>query len=223
MNRDLIIGLSVSAALHGGAFFTGLLFEKNTPVAPGRKEAPVIELIQLPPASPEDEPEIPDSIEDEPEKPSEPAPPMAPEIVSLVKLDNFVQKPQTPPAPGIERPTGSIVIPTGRPGVGNPGARIKELFSLDNLDHAPQARLQAKPSYPFEMRKAGITGEVLVGFIVSSSGDVLDATALKSSSREFESAAVQAVSKWKFKPGRKAGRAVNTRMQIPILFNIADD
>ena len=43
------------------------------------------------------------------------------------------------------------------------------------------------------------------------------------SQREFESAAVQAVSKWKFKPGRKGGRAVNTHMQVPIVFTLNED
>lgn len=62
-----------------------------------------------------------------------------------------------------------------------------------------------------------------VGFIVNSNGDVVEATALKSSQREFEAAAVQAVSKWKFKPGRKGGKAVNTRMQVPIVFSITDE
>ena len=32
--------------------------------------------------------------------------------------------------------------------------------------------------------------------------------------------AVRAVSKWKFKPGRRGGKAVNTRMSVPIVFNL---
>lgn len=39
---------------------------------------------------------------------------------------------------------------------------------------------------------------------------------------QFEAAAVQAVSKWKFKPGQKADRAVNTQMQIPIVFTVTE-
>ena len=73
------------------------------------------------------------------------------------------------------------------------------------------------------MRRAGITGDVLVEFIVDANGDVRNAFAVRSSQREFETAAVQAVSKWKFKPGRKGGRAVNTRMQQPITFSLAED
>ena len=54
-------------------------------------------------------------------------------------------------------------------------------------------------------------------------GNVVEAYAVKSTQREFESPAVQAVMKWKFKPGRKGGRAVNTKMQVPIVFNLSDE
>jgi protein TonB len=73
------------------------------------------------------------------------------------------------------------------------------------------------------MRRAGISGEVVVDFLVDTNGDVQNAYAVRSSQREFEAAAVQAVSKWKFKPGRKGGRNVITHMQVPIVFTLSDD
>ena len=87
----------------------------------------------------------------------------------------------------------------------------------------PVARVQQNPIYPYEMRRAGITGEVNIGFIVDSNGDVRDAYTISSTRREFETAAVQAVSKWKFRPGRKSGRAVFTHMQVPIQFQLGAD
>ena len=99
---------------------------------------------------------------------------------------------------------------------------MSDLFDLKNLDQIPQARFQSNPVYPFEMRRAGIEGNVLVGFIVDSKGNVREAYPIRSTHREFESAAVQAVSKWRFRPGKKGGRAVNTKMQIPIVFSITD-
>ena len=84
------------------------------------------------------------------------------------------------------------------------------------------ARVQPPPSYPYEMRRAGITGEVNVGFIVDSDGNVRDAYPISSSHREFEVPAVQAVSKWKFRAGRRGGKAVNTRMSVPIVFSFND-
>ncbi|HRP04062.1 MAG TPA: energy transducer TonB [Opitutaceae bacterium] len=223
MNRDIFIGLAVSAALHGGVFFGELLFDKKAPTIHKKQEEAVIELMEMPPPPPEEEPEIQDPTDEAPPEVAELAPPMAADLPSVVTIDSFVQKLQPPPPPGLERPTGNITIPTGRPSAGSIGRGMKDLFDLANLDQAPQPRMQAKPNYPFEMRRAGITGDVTVGFIVNSSGDVVEATALKSSQREFEAAAVQAVSKWKFKPGRKGGKAVNTRMQVPIVFSITDE
>jgi protein TonB len=69
------------------------------------------------------------------------------------------------------------------------------------------------------MRRNGIPGEVNVGFIVDVNGDVRDAYVINSTHREFEVPAVQAVSKWKFRPGRKNAHPVNTRMSVPIVFN----
>jgi protein TonB len=69
------------------------------------------------------------------------------------------------------------------------------------------------------MRQNGIKGEVNVGFIVDVNGDVRDAYVVNSTHREFEAPAVQAVSKWKFRPGRRNAHAVNTRMSVPIVFS----
>ncbi len=223
MNRDLIIALAVSAVLHVGTLFGEYLFDKKAPPPPKRQEEAIIELMEMPPPPPEEEPELQETSDEAPAEVAELAPPMAADLPSVVTIDSFVQKLQPPPPPGLERPTGNITIPTGRPNTGNIGQGMKDLFDLANLDQAPQARIQAKPNYPFEMRRAGITGDVLVGFIVNSNGDVVEATAIKSSQREFEAAAIQAVSKWKFKPGRKGGKAVNTRMQVPIVFSITDE
>ena len=73
------------------------------------------------------------------------------------------------------------------------------------------------------MRRGHITGEVLVDFVVDPSGNVRNATAVHSSQREFEESACAAVSKWKFRPGLKDGRAVYVHMQVPIVFTLAED
>jgi RNA polymerase sigma factor (sigma-70 family) len=96
-------------------------------------------------------------------------------------------------------------------------------FDISMLDQQPAPRLQARPQYPFEMRRAGISGEVVVDFVVNTAGDVVDATAVRSSRREFEEAAVQAVSKWKFKPGRKGGQDVATHLQVPLVFTLTEE
>ncbi|MBE36925.1 MAG: hypothetical protein CMI16_15450 [Opitutaceae bacterium] len=38
--------------------------------------------------------------------------------------------------------------------------------------------------------------------------------------RRFEEAALRAVSKWRFEPGRRHGRVVQFRMAVPIIFRL---
>lgn len=98
----------------------------------------------------------------------------------------------------------------------------REVFEIGHLDQTPRPKFQARPQYPFELRSAGVQGEVIVDFVVDASGEVTEAKALRSSRSEFEAAAVDAVSKWKFAPGRKDGRDVATHMQVPIMFRLAN-
>jgi TonB family protein len=101
------------------------------------------------------------------------------------------------------------------------GAAEVPVYDVSKLDQAPRPTFQAKPRYPAGLRKAGTAGEAVVDFIVDASGEVRDAYAIKSTHPEFEVAAVEAVSQWKFKPGQKNGRAVHTHMQVPIVFTLS--
>ena len=182
------------------------------------EEPPTIALMEMPKMEPEEPEEA--EMTDEPQTPVDFAPPMQTDVPQIVELDSFVQPVQPPPPEGLKPNVGVINIPQGRPGGLGKGI---EIFDISKLDQVPVPRVRVQPQYPFEMRRAGITGDVLVEFIVDANGDVRNAFAVRSSQREFETAAVQAVSKWKFKPGRKGGRPVNTRMQQPITFSLAED
>jgi len=72
------------------------------------------------------------------------------------------------------------------------------------------------------MRQGGLSGEVLVDFIVDPEGDVRNAVAVHSSQHEFEEPACNAVSRWKFRPGKKGGHAVFVHMQVPIVFALGE-
>jgi protein TonB len=218
MRRDLIIGLVISLLIHGGVLFGDKLIKfKPAPPKP-KEEAPKIQLIEMPKIEP-DEPEKVEAS-DEPVKPLDFAPPMQTDVPQVITDTSFVQKIQPPPPENVRPAAGIITIPGDRD-----MSRFRgiEVFDLSKLDQQPVAKFQSRPQYPFEMRRAGIAGEVTVDFIVDANGDVQNAYAIKSSQREFEAAAVQAVSKWKFKPGRKGGRNVNTHMQVPIVFTLNEE
>lgn len=94
------------------------------------------------------------------------------------------------------------------------------VFELKDLDRRPVPQFQARPQYPFEMRRSGIEGEVVVDFIIDTDGRVQLAHAIRSSRQEFEAAAVLAVSRWRFLPGRKEGKSVPTHLQMPVVFTL---
>ena len=216
MRRDLIIGIIASFLLHVGVFGSSYIKSKPIPPPPV-EETPTIELMEMPPLEIEPE-EI--NQNDEPAEQVEFTPPMQTDVPQLVTVDSFVQPIQPPPPENIKPNVGVIAIPTARQtGLG----QGIEIFDISKLDQAPVPKFRARPQYPFEMRRAGITGEVVVEFIVDSNGDARNVFAVRSTQREFEQAAVQAVSKWKFRPGRKGGRNVNTRMQVPIVFTLNDE
>jgi protein TonB len=100
---------------------------------------------------------------------------------------------------------------------------MTEVFDLKNLDQQPVARMRQQPVYPFEMKRQGIGAEVVVEFICDNAGEVRDARVVKSDNHAFDAAALEAIYKWKFRPGKKGGRAVNARMQLPFQFSIADE
>lgn len=89
-------------------------------------------------------------------------------------------------------------------------------------DVAPVPLSTSQPTYPFDLRRAGISGEVIVTFIVDHEGNVRDAAAESSTHKDFEGPAIRAVQEWKFTPGLKDGRPTDTRMSVPVQFNVTD-
>jgi len=217
MRRDLILGILVSALLHGFVLFGDKLVKFKPKAPPPKEEEPKVQLIEMPKLDPE-EPEKVEATDEQ--KPLDLAPPMQTDVPQIATDTSFVQKIQPPPPEGITPSASVNVIPEVRD---TSQFRGMQVFDISKLDQTPVPKYQARPQYPFEMRRAGIAGEVLVDFLVDTNGDVQNAYAVRSSQREFEAAAVQAVSKWKFKPGRKGGRDVVTHMQVPIVFTLNEE
>lgn len=90
------------------------------------------------------------------------------------------------------------------------------------LDAPPAPTFQTPPAYPFELRQAGVTGSAQISFVVARDGTVANVQAVKSTHPAFEAAAIEAVRQWKFAPGLKGGRAVNTNLTVPIVFQLSN-
>jgi TonB family protein len=74
--------------------------------------------------------------------------------------------------------------------------------------------------YPADLKRAGITGEAVVDFVVTANGDVVSPVVFSATNPEFGQAAVAAISEWKFTPAVLDGRAVNVRMRQPFRFTL---
>ena len=89
-------------------------------------------------------------------------------------------------------------------------------------DRMVQPRFRVPPAYPYALYKKGLSGTVLVEFIVTKTGDVVDPKVIRASDPSFGPPAVEAIRHWKFSPGLKNGQPVNSRVRQEIAFNIAD-
>ncbi|HUJ43638.1 MAG TPA: energy transducer TonB [Opitutaceae bacterium] len=220
MRTDLIIGIVVAASVLSGFLLAFNGHPEPAKHAAARADDTIqIEMPTLPPEPPETQ-KIEDLPQEEDVVQVNYAPPSLVDIPVINADATFVQEIPPPPPPGVEQAKGLVTIPPARPA--GFGRGLGQIFDISQLDQIPVARVQPQPIYPYEMRRAGITGEVNVGFIVDVNGDVHDAYVMNSTHREFEVPAVQAVSKWKFRPGRRNGRAVNTRMSVPIVFSFTE-
>lgn len=87
------------------------------------------------------------------------------------------------------------------------------------FDQPPTPLRTVAPSYPHELRVAGVSGMVAVSVLIDDQGNVAEKTVSKSSHPGFEQPALEAVAQWKFKPATKAGQAVSVRVVVPVKFN----
>jgi protein TonB len=78
------------------------------------------------------------------------------------------------------------------------------------------------PRYPAELRSAGVEGEVLVQFVVDTTGLYEPGTVkiLQSSHELFTAAVRDALPSLKFSPAEIGGRKVRQIVQQPFTFNI---
>lgn len=109
---------------------------------------------------------------------------------------------------------GLIAAPAAAADVG----KALDSFDVSELEQRPQPVSQVSPGYPAELRKAKIEGTVTVAFVVTEDGRVDDPRVEKSSRPEFEKYAIEAIRKWRFKPGMKEGKPVQCYLRQPFRF-----
>ncbi len=94
------------------------------------------------------------------------------------------------------------------------------IHSVQELDVVPKPIQQNAPKYPVALRNQGTEGKAVISMVIDAQGAVRDLTTVSSTDEDFARAALNAVSSWQFEPGRIGDVPVNSRLEVPILFNI---
>ena len=216
--QKYLVPASIAATVHV-AFFWLMPEEPYTRLVE-------IPLVKTPPAGdwviPPEEPEKPDVASQE-VKPLLGAPaPVSLEEPPVRPIDTSFPMPVEDPHPELRVSTGIVPPVIGIPDGVKDGKFQPEpsIFTIGNLDSTPRAKVQMPPDYPYSMKQTGTSGSVLVEFDVDKAGRVTRAEAIKYTDREFVEPALKAVRNWRFEPGRKDGKAVPFRMNIPIEFGM---
>lgn len=74
--------------------------------------------------------------------------------------------------------------------------------------------------YPEVARLAGIEGTVVVQLLIDENGVPSNPSILRSAGQILNDAAVEALLKQRFKPGRQRGKAVRVQMAFPVIFKL---
>lgn len=80
--------------------------------------------------------------------------------------------------------------------------------------------IQEKIIYPEIAKRAGVEGKVYVLAFVDETGTVTKAQIIKGIGAGCDEAALDAVLKTKFKPGKQRGKPVKVQVSIPIIFKL---
>jgi protein TonB len=212
-NEESSAGLAVSIAFSVGltVIIFGLLPFAHRIAKPERSlELRKTSAADLPPPAEEETTPPPPEAEKPPEAPPEP------------------QLAETPPAIPLNADL-DVALGTGGALAGFGEIRsltavetVKEdAFDVADLEKRPEAVSQIPPVYPPELRKARIEGSVTLVFVLSEQGRVEEPRVENSSRPEFEKPALEAIRKWRFRPGMKDGQPVRTYVRIPMRFRVA--
>lgn len=91
----------------------------------------------------------------------------------------------------------------------------------DDVQEPPVATTRTPPSYPARARAKGRTGWVTLSFVVDLDGTVQDVHVFQADPPGvFDDAAIEAVSAWRFEPGRHEGTPVAVRVRQTLRFEL---
>jgi TonB family protein len=114
----------------------------------------------------------------------------------------------------------------GRAGAQNQApvpAPDKPAFRIGGGISAPVPIYKPEPEFSEEARRAHFQGTVVLFVVVDANGDPRNVKVLRPLGLGLDQKAVEAVNRWKFRPGMKDGNPVPVQATIEINFRLLDD
>ncbi len=100
-------------------------------------------------------------------------------------------------------------------GVGGAG-----VYNVGNGVSQPTLVSKVDPEYSEEARRAKYNGTVELAIVVNTDGRAEEIRVVKSIGMGLDEKAIEAVQKWRFTPGKRAGVAVKTRAVVQVNFRL---
>ncbi len=184
------------------------------PLVPEVQPEPVVE---PPPVKPKPKPE-PKIVEKAPVKVAKKAvEPPAPK-----------PKPQPKPTPKPEpKPVEKAPVqptPAPPPAAASSATQASQQSGVSEIPVVTKPMFRKPPTpaeYPRQARRRNQEGTVLVEALVDERGDVVQVKVIKSSGFALlDQSAIKAVQSWAFQPSRIGGKATQSRVQVPVLFEL---
>lgn len=226
-SRDIIISVIGHAALAAAA----LAWPLSAPPAP-----PVIYEVALADMAPAragaSAPPAPQSAQPAPPKPTpqKMAPPPAERVISAHKAPEaaapapVAQDPEPQPSAASSQASGSAQTSSGAGSLGGPQMRSfggVSAYDINAVDERPSVLRGAVPDYPHQARRMHQEGRVLVRVVVDEQGRPVTALVQETApAGVFDQAALSAAKRFRFLPGKIAGRRVMTAVLIPFEFRL---
>ena len=163
-----------------------------------------------------------------------PMPEATPEPVPPARVAEATPAPATPspePSPIAQRPPSSAPAvslpssidqgpaqPTAPVAVSPPVTAKLAPEAPTQLAH-PRGGYQVRPSYPSSARRIGAEGTTMLRVYVALDGQVTDVVVDRSAGHpDLDRAAVDAVRRWRFEPGRRGAEPIGMWVRLPVQF-----
>jgi periplasmic protein TonB len=105
-------------------------------------------------------------------------------------------------------------------GPGSGGGTGGGAYRIGGDVSAPVLVSKSEPEYSEEARKAKYSGTVLLSIVVDERGLPRDIHVVRPLGLGLDEKAIEAVMRWRFRPGMKGGRAVATQAQVEVNFRL---